>query len=661
MGRLLPRRLARVRLALLTALVLASAAALAWALPVSSALAAGSSPSVFVNEIHYDNVGEDQDEGVEVAGPAGTDLSSYSLELYSGYDQKRYATIPLAGSLRDQENGFGTKFFPIPGLQNGAPDGIALIGPEGVEQTLGYEGTFTAIDGSAAGLVFADIEQFEAPSTRVGQSLQLQGHGSKPEDFSWHGPIAATPHEVNTDQHFGEAAPAPENTSAPTISGNGIDGETQYCNAGSWENDPTGYSYEWTLDGSTPVGYSESLTVEGWPSGSSLTCSVTASNSAGSSAASSSAIEIVAAPVNSSAPTISGSGAIGETQHCNQGSWEGNPASYGYEWVLDGWLPVGFSEDLVVEGWSTGDTLTCTVTASNAAGSSSARSAAVEVPAEETSEEPEVEEEVKEPEEEAAEAEALTAPLNTSLPVISGTPAPNEALSCSNGSWENNPTSIAYQWSRDGAPLAEATSSTYTARQADVGHTLTCIVTAANSAGPTSASSAIVEVGETVFASVERPLRKPRAKPGAPSGWGSPEAGGEVELYAPVVAMSRAQIESLLLRQLSAARPRAGRLLRYGGLSIYFGIPEPATLVVRWYRHHQSAQFGAASSPVLVASGRVRLERAGAALVEVKLTTAGRGLLKHASRLSLMVSATLTPAHAPAITASRSLSLRRGR
>jgi hypothetical protein len=35
----------------------------------------GSGPGVFVNEIHYDNVGADTGEAVEIAGAAGTDLS----------------------------------------------------------------------------------------------------------------------------------------------------------------------------------------------------------------------------------------------------------------------------------------------------------------------------------------------------------------------------------------------------------------------------------------------------------------------------------------------------------------------------------------------------------------------------------------------------------
>ena len=33
--------------------------------------------SVFINEIHYDNVGTDSGEAVEIAGPAGTDIGGW--------------------------------------------------------------------------------------------------------------------------------------------------------------------------------------------------------------------------------------------------------------------------------------------------------------------------------------------------------------------------------------------------------------------------------------------------------------------------------------------------------------------------------------------------------------------------------------------------------
>jgi hypothetical protein len=183
---------------------------------LAAVAASASAQAVFVNEIHYDNVGLDQDEGIELAGPAGTDLSAYSIELYSGYDGARYSTVSLSGTVPDQENGYGVRFFARPGLQNGAPDGIAVIGPRGVEQALGYEGTFAAVDGGAAGLALIDIGRFEAPSTPVGRSLQLQGTGSTATDFAIRGPLEATPGQINVNQHFrgplpgGDRLPPPE-------------------------------------------------------------------------------------------------------------------------------------------------------------------------------------------------------------------------------------------------------------------------------------------------------------------------------------------------------------------------------------------------------------------------------------------------------------------
>jgi hypothetical protein len=42
-------------------------------------------------------------------------------------------------------------------------------------------------------------------------------------------------------------------------------------------------------------------------------------------------------------------------------------------------------------------------------------------------------------------------------------------LSCSRRSWKNNPTTFAYQWSRDGTSLAGFTGSTYRLETLDEG------------------------------------------------------------------------------------------------------------------------------------------------------------------------------------------------
>jgi hypothetical protein len=102
-------------------------------------------------------------------------------------------------------------------------------------------------------------------------------------------------------------------------------------------------------------------------------------------------------------------------------------------------------------------------------------------------------------------AMVAAAPVNTALPVVSGTPTVGSLLSCSNGSWtgENEltlavgwplTTPFAYQWLRDGGPIAGATTAAYVVQAVDVGHGLMCEVTATNDAGHASAKSNPVAV-----------------------------------------------------------------------------------------------------------------------------------------------------------------------
>jgi hypothetical protein len=75
------------------------------------------------------------------------------------------------------------------------------------------------------------------------------------------------------------------------------------------------------------------------------------------------------------------------------------------------------------------------------------------------------------------------APVNTSLPRISGTNTPGGRLTCTTGAWSNSPIRFTYRWSRDGRPIAGATKASYTVQIADEAHTLTCVVTASNTLG----------------------------------------------------------------------------------------------------------------------------------------------------------------------------------
>ena len=166
-------------------------------------LASPASTMPFINEIHYDNTGTDSGEGVELAGAAGTVLDGWTLELYNGSAGTVYDSIALSGTISDQADGFGTVFFSADAMQNGAPDGVALVNGEGsVLQFLSYEGAFTATAGAAAGLVSQDIGVFEAPDTPLGWSLQLIGLGVAYEDFTWAMPAASSYGEINPGQSF---------------------------------------------------------------------------------------------------------------------------------------------------------------------------------------------------------------------------------------------------------------------------------------------------------------------------------------------------------------------------------------------------------------------------------------------------------------------------
>lgn len=169
--------------------------------------------TIFINEIHYDNTGGDSGEGVEIAGPAAATLTGWQLVLYNGSNGKKYQSISLSGTLPDQSNSFGTLTFSISGIQNGSPDGIALVDSGNtVVQFLSYEGSFTALDGPAAGTTSIDIGVAETSSTSPGYSLQLTGSGTQASDFTWAGPSIATFGSINTSQTFGASLPQPTKT-----------------------------------------------------------------------------------------------------------------------------------------------------------------------------------------------------------------------------------------------------------------------------------------------------------------------------------------------------------------------------------------------------------------------------------------------------------------
>ena len=167
-------------------------------------LCAGSAQAaVWINEIHYDNSGSDAGEGIEIAGDAGSSLAGWSLQLYNGADGAVYASYALSGSIPSSCGAFGVVAVSTPGIQNGSPDGIALVDAAGkLVQFLSYEGSLRGKKGPARNKTSVDIGVAENGSEPLGQSLQLAGNGTSYADFVWMPPHAASFGACNADQTF---------------------------------------------------------------------------------------------------------------------------------------------------------------------------------------------------------------------------------------------------------------------------------------------------------------------------------------------------------------------------------------------------------------------------------------------------------------------------
>lgn len=146
-------------------------------------ISAAVSAQVSISEVHYDNAGADTGEAIEISGDPATSLSGWRIVFYNGTETQRspYGEIDLSGASLAVVDGCGeTGFYyqHFAGIQNGSPDGIALVDNTGtVVQFISYEGSFTAASGPAEGLGSLDIGVAETSDTPNGYSLQFVDGG----------------------------------------------------------------------------------------------------------------------------------------------------------------------------------------------------------------------------------------------------------------------------------------------------------------------------------------------------------------------------------------------------------------------------------------------------------------------------------------------------
>jgi len=193
--------------------------------------------------------------------------------------------------------------------------------------------------------------------------------------------------------HSGHAAAeaAPANTATPTISGTPQEGSTLTATSGTWSGSPTSYAYAWSRcdkngDACTAVAGAtgNTYTAASADVGHALRVTVTATNADGSASATSAptaAVSNASAPANTQAPTISGTTEVGSTLTASQGSWNGSPTGYAYQWercdqtgsscsAISGATANTYKLGTI----DAGATLRVAVTATNGAGSTAATS-----------------------------------------------------------------------------------------------------------------------------------------------------------------------------------------------------------------------------------------------------------------------------------------------
>ena len=134
------------------------------------------SGGLVINEIDYDQVGADTGGFVEIANTTGSAivLDGTALVLVNGGDGTEYSRISLTGSLAAG----GYLALDIE-AQNGAPDGVALIGTASgtLLDALSYEGeiraatidgqTYDLVEGTALGDTVADSNTVAGSLSRI--------------------------------------------------------------------------------------------------------------------------------------------------------------------------------------------------------------------------------------------------------------------------------------------------------------------------------------------------------------------------------------------------------------------------------------------------------------------------------------------------------------
>jgi hypothetical protein len=236
-----------------------------------------------------------------------------------------------------------------------------------------------------------------------------------------------------------------------------------------------------------------------------------------------------------------------------------------------------------------------------------------------------------------------------------GEPTVGQTLTCEPGNWSNDPAYIyAFVNSAHGEILQQGSSPTYLLHEPDFGRTILCELQATNAGGTgTARTLALASVQHAPFIPPPLPGGGTTTGSGGSAGGGgaTAEPGSEPNLNTKI---GSAQIAALLRRELTPSGESAkfATMLKTGGFTITFKALDAGTAIIAWYELPPGATLAmkTKAKPILVASGQATFPAAGTTRIKVKLTTAGKRLLKSTKSPKLTAKGTfLSNDHTPIV------------
>lgn len=402
---------------------------------------------------------------------------------------------------------------PTPTIAGTAKDGQTLTVQPGTwspDATLGYQWKI-------AGQVVATSASWRIPTGTAGKSVTVAVTGSRKG-------------YVTITRESAAVVPSPLTLTAPipSVAGTFTVGETLTAKPGVWGPTPVTLTYRWLRDGASITGATAStFKLTSTDAGKAISVRVTGSKSGYPTVTKTSTSKRVGKSLTATpAPTVDGTGRVGQTLTASAGNWAPLPITLSYAWYRSGTVISGATAKTYKLATSdAGKTITARVTGRKSGYTSVTKTSA---------------------------GKSIEKLLTAATPTTSGTPTVGQTLTAAAGSWGPSPVTVRYQWLRDGSAISGATAKTYKLPSASASHKISVKVTVSKQGyTTTSRTSSPRTIGKGFSASptptIGGTAREGQRLTASPGTWGPAPVTLRYQWYRDTSAISGATATTYLL------------------------------------------------------------------------------------------------------------------